>query len=43
MKTRRLLPKPLVAGIVAVLFLAVAPLRAATPATGTLSESPSRS
>ncbi len=40
MKTRRLLPKSLVAaGIAAVLFLAVAPLRAATPATGTLSES----
>ncbi len=40
MKTRRSLPKPLVAaGIAAVLFLAVAPLRAATPATGTLSES----
>ena len=40
MKTRRLLPKFLVAaGIAAVLLLAVAPLRAATPATGTLSES----
>src|SRR6266542_934550 len=40
MKTRRLLPKPLVAaGFAAGLLLAVAPLHAATPATGTLSES----
>ncbi len=40
MKTRRRLPElSLVPGIAAVLFLAVAPLRAATPATGTLSES----
>jgi hypothetical protein len=40
MKTRRLLPKPLlIPGIAAILCLTVLPLRAATPATGTLSES----
>ena len=40
METHRSLPKTLVsAGIAAVLFLAVSPLPAATPATGTLSES----